>query len=63
MTLIILNLKLLKGLKVKNTDYTKGTLRTKEQETKTHWMWEVVGFMLALVAMSQVAIWIAEALV
>jgi hypothetical protein len=43
-------------------DYTKGTLRKKEEPEETHWLWEAVGAMLALAALSTLGAWIAERL-
>jgi len=40
----------------------RGTLRKKEEPQESHWLWEAVGAMLALAALSTLGAWIAEKL-
>jgi hypothetical protein len=45
-----------------NKNYTRGTLRKKEEPQESHWLWEAVGAMLALAALSTLGAWISERL-
>jgi len=45
---------------MKTTDYTKGTLRKDIKPEEAHWLWKLVGMMLAMIMLSLVGAYIAE---
>ena len=42
--------------------YTHGTLPDKDQPEEAHWLWSLVGMLLAMFMLAMVGAWIAEAL-
>ena len=45
---------------MKNTDYTKDTLRKHSEPEPIHWGYKLIGMVLAMVLLSWVGAWIAE---